>query len=135
MNLPCLAARAWDRFKRSTVATKAFYHGVPIRTLRRNCTVEGVVIRVKGREIDGDVTFDIRLDDGSERHCEVMTACVPGAVRRIAQGMPIGARVRVSGEERFDPAHFGDGGHLGSAGWTEIHPCEQIEVVQWAAKS
>ena len=134
MNLPCLAYRAWDRFKRTAVATKAWYHGVPIRTLQRDCTVDGNVIRVQGREVDGDVTFDIRLDDGSERHVEV-TPCAPSAIRRIAQGMPVGARVRVSGEERFDPAHVGDGGHLGSSGWREIHPCERIEVLQWAAKS
>ena len=133
MNLRCWAYKALDRFRFTALATKAFYHGVPVQTLRRACTLEGVVVRVRGNEADGDVTFDIRLDDGSERHCEV-TPCAPSAVRRIAQGMPIEARVRVSGDERFDPAHLGDGGHI-EGGWKEVHPTTGIEVLQWAAKS
>ncbi len=133
MNLRCWFYRALDRFRFTAAATTAIYHGVPVRILRRACTVEGIVIRVEGNEADGDVTFDIRLDDGTERHCEV-TPCAPSAIRRIAQGMPLAARVRVSGDERFDPAHLGDGGHLTEGGWKELHPVTGIEVINWAKK-
>lgn len=134
MNVRCWLYRALDRFRFTAAATKAFYHGEPVRILRRACTVEGIVIRVVGSEADGDVTFDLLLDDGTQRHVEV-TPCAPSNLRRIAQGMPTDARVRVSGDERFDPAHRGDGGHVMEGGWTEIHPCTGIEVLSWARKS
>lgn len=128
MNLRCLAYRALDRFKRSALGARSFYRGVPIR-VNGPVTVDGRVTRATSSEPDGDCTFDLTLDDGSFRHCEI-TPCQPAALRRLACSLKVGARVRVSGIDRFDPAHIGDGGHLGSDGWEEVHPVTGIEVLQ-----
>jgi hypothetical protein len=134
MNLRCAAYRVLDRFRKSPIASWLFYHGQRVMVLQDVCTVDGVVVRVVGNEADGDVTFNIVLDDGSYRHCEI-TPCAPEAIRRIAFGLPIGARVRVSGEERYDPPHLLDGSDFSPLGWREVHPVTRIEVLSWARKS
>lgn len=125
--LRCLLYRRLDWFRRTAFATRFVYHGVPVR-IGTAVTVEGRVTRVVGAETDGDVTFNITLDDGTCRHCEV-TPCAPDAIRRLALGLAVNARVRVSGTDRFDPKHVGDGGHVTSKGWQEVHPVTGIEVL------
>ncbi len=123
MNLRCLAYRALDRFRRTAVATKLIYHGVPVRTVQPTCTVLGLVTKVPAPEVDGDTTFDVLLMDAAEsRHCEV-TPCAPASLRAQARALRLGQIVELSGEERFDPAHLG-----GIAGWLEIHPVTSIIV-------
>jgi hypothetical protein len=123
MNPKCVLYRALDRFRRTWLATKLFYRGVPVRTIRSSCTVIGIVQSVPKDAEDGDLTFGLLLDTGEFRHCEV-TPCASDSVKLAARALRVGQRVAISGEERFDPAHL-----AGSAdGWLEIHPVEMIVV-------
>lgn len=123
MNLRCLSYRALDRFRRSWIATRTVYGGVPVQTIRARCTVTGIVQSVPEHAEDGDLTFGLRLTDGTFRHCEV-TPCASDATKAAARALTVGQRILVSGEERFDPKHFGNEG-----GWLELHPIVLIEVL------
>ena len=121
MNLKCLGYKALDRFRKSRLGAKMFYSGVMI-TSKPNVIVCGTVIRAVEPETDGDLCFDVTLEDGQYRHCEV-TPCANDETKKRAQVLKVGMKVQLTGDERFDPKH------LGTAGWWEIHPVNSIEVL------
>lgn len=118
MNLKCLSYRALERVRFSALGARLFYGGQRVE-LQGPITIRGVVIRAASPEVDGDCTFDVRVDDVAIFHCEV-TPCQPAAVRTIARSLQVGWRVSVSGTKRWDPAHLGSHGHQ------EIHPVATI---------
>lgn len=116
--MTCLGYRLLERARRSWLVARLVYGGDRVR-LKAQRAIVGAVVRTPSHETDGDCTFDVQTDAGVVWHCEV-TPCATDALRRVAYGLPLGARVYVHGTERWDPAHFG------SAGRQEIHPVSTI---------
>lgn len=116
----CFAYKAYDRFKRSWLASKVFFGGDKFQHFEE-IYLEGVVADRDQHTTDGDNTFDLNVD-GMNWHCEV-TPCSPCEVLKAARALKPGTKVKVTGNRTWDPTHLGTPGH-----W-EIHPVKGIQVL------
>ena len=134
MNFKCLAYRALDRSRRWWIMEKTVYKGgKPL--FPGKVTATATVRGTSSNESDGDVTFHVDIDKpderGAYRHVEV-TPCNSDDVRTRCRSLKVGDRIKITGDERYDPGHWFDGGgpagsQKGAAGWWEIHGVDDIE--------